>query len=100
MANASSTVVDRSSRALRVLIVEDSEDDAVLLLAELRRGGYDMTWQRVETGQGLKDQLAATTWDLVISDRQPSEVQRTGGAPDRQAPGWRSPVHHRVRQHW
>jgi signal transduction histidine kinase len=57
-----------SPRLLRVLIVEDSEDDTTLLLAELRRGGYDVTWRRVETGEELIVQLAADTWDLVISD--------------------------------
>lgn len=55
-------------KALRVLFVEDSEDDVALLVAELRRGGYDVTWQRVDTGEELGLQLAAQTWDLVISD--------------------------------
>jgi signal transduction histidine kinase len=57
-----------SRRRLRVLIVEDSEDDTTLLLAELRRGGYDVTWRRVETGKDLEVELASQTWDLVISD--------------------------------
>ena len=34
---------------LRVLLVEDSEDDALLLVRMLRRGGYDPAWERVET---------------------------------------------------
>lgn len=68
MAETLSRDTHRSPRLLRVLIVEDSEDDASLLLAELRRGGYSVTWQRVETGEALKVQLAADTWDLVISD--------------------------------
>jgi two-component system cell cycle sensor histidine kinase/response regulator CckA len=58
----------RSSKALRVLIVEDSEDDAALAVAELRRGGYDVTWQRVDTGSALEAQLTTHTWDVVISD--------------------------------
>jgi hypothetical protein len=33
---------------LRLLIVEDSEDDTALLLRELRRGGYDLTYRQVE----------------------------------------------------
>ena len=37
------------STPLRVLIVEDSEDDTALLLHELRRGGYDPTFERVDT---------------------------------------------------
>ena len=34
-------------RPLRVLLVEDSEDDAALLVRELRRGGYDPLFERV-----------------------------------------------------
>ena len=34
---------------LRVLVVEDSEDDALLLLRELRRGGYEPVHRRVDT---------------------------------------------------
>ena len=36
-------------KPLRVLIIEDSEDDAQLLLRELRRSGYDAEFERVET---------------------------------------------------
>jgi len=38
---------------LRVLIVEDSEDDTILLLRELRRGGYDPTFKRVDTPEAM-----------------------------------------------
>ena len=68
MAQTLSIEALRIPRPLRVLIVEDSEDDVSLLLAELRRGGYDVSWQCVETGDALAAQLAADTWDLVISD--------------------------------
>jgi hypothetical protein len=37
------------STALRVLIVEDSEDDAALLLRELKGGDYDVTHLRVDS---------------------------------------------------
>jgi len=37
------------SVALRVLIVEDSEDDTALLLRELQRGGYDVSYERVDS---------------------------------------------------
>jgi signal transduction histidine kinase len=57
-----------SPSALRVLIVEDSQDDATLVVAELRRGGFRVTWERVETGAALEGQLTAGTWDLVVSD--------------------------------
>ncbi|MBI3574407.1 MAG: EAL domain-containing protein [Gammaproteobacteria bacterium] len=55
-------------KPLRVLIVEDSEADAELLLRELRRGGYAPEFERVETPEGLDDALARQSWDLVVSD--------------------------------
>ena len=53
---------------LRLLHVEDSEDDALLVLRELRRSGYDVACQRVETAAALKNALAQEPWDVIISD--------------------------------
>src|ERR671910_1520655 len=53
---------------LKVLLVEDSEDDALLLLRTLRKGGYDPTWERVDTPQDMEAALDGASWDLVISD--------------------------------
>ncbi|MBI4319888.1 MAG: response regulator [Chloroflexi bacterium] len=53
---------------LRVLIVEDSEDDAQLLLRELRRGGYDVTFALVDTRSAMLAALDEQTWDIVIAD--------------------------------
>jgi two-component system, NarL family, sensor histidine kinase UhpB len=53
---------------LRVLLVEDSEDDALLLIRSLRRGGYDPTWERVDTAEAMEAALDGRSWDLVISD--------------------------------
>lgn len=55
-------------RSLGVLIVEDSEDDALLLLRELRRGGYEVTTERVDTAAAMKSALARGRWDVVIAD--------------------------------
>ena len=55
-------------KLLRVLIVEDSEDDALLLLRELKRGGYDVEFERVETARAMLSALAQKTWDLILSD--------------------------------
>jgi diguanylate cyclase (GGDEF)-like protein/PAS domain S-box-containing protein len=52
---------------LRLLIVEDSEDDAFVLVRTLRRGGFDLSWVRVETVADLDEQLAHQ-WQLVLSD--------------------------------
>src|SRR5918999_2582039 len=53
---------------LKVLLVEDSEDDALLLMRMLRRGGYDPAWERVDTAAAMEAALDAHSWDLVISD--------------------------------
>jgi two-component system, NarL family, sensor histidine kinase UhpB len=53
---------------LKVLLVEDSEDDALLLVRRLRKGGYDPTWERVDTPQDMEAALDGGGWDLVISD--------------------------------
>ncbi|MDO9372110.1 MAG: PAS domain S-box protein, partial [Gammaproteobacteria bacterium] len=52
---------------LRVLIVEDVEDDAVLLVLELKRGGYEPVSERVETPQAMSAALAQP-WDIILSD--------------------------------
>lgn len=53
---------------LRVLLIEDSEDDATLLLRELRKGGYQPDCRRVDNGADLEAALAAGHWDVVITD--------------------------------
>ena len=56
------------ARPLRVLIVEDSPDDAELMLIELRRGGFDPSWQRVESAAALRDALAHEPWEVILWD--------------------------------
>ena len=53
---------------LRVLMIEDSEDDAALLLRELRRGSYDVESERVDLPDTLKSAVDKHTWDLIVSD--------------------------------
>jgi signal transduction histidine kinase len=55
-------------KPLRVLIVEDSENDALLLLRELRRSGYDPVYERVYTPGGLNAALEKQAWEIIISD--------------------------------
>jgi len=53
---------------LSLLLVEDSEDDAILVAHALRRGGYDLTFERVDTPEAMCAALARQCWDIVISD--------------------------------
>jgi two-component system, cell cycle sensor histidine kinase and response regulator CckA len=53
---------------LRALLVEDSEDDALLLVRELKRGGYDLDHVRVDSAAALNSALDSGKWDIVLSD--------------------------------
>ena len=53
---------------LRVLFVEDSENDTQLLLSELRRAGYDVEHERVETQAAMQTALSHRVWDLILCD--------------------------------
>jgi diguanylate cyclase (GGDEF)-like protein len=55
-------------KPLRVLIVEDSEDDALLLIRHIRKGGYTPTVLRVDSLDGIRQAFSDTVWDIVISD--------------------------------
>jgi signal transduction histidine kinase len=57
-----------SARPLRLLLVEDSKEDATLLLRELRRSGYDVSHTRVETHEALERALGEGPWDVIITD--------------------------------
>jgi two-component system cell cycle sensor histidine kinase/response regulator CckA len=53
---------------LRVLLIEDSEDDAWIIVRELKRAGYEVDFQRADSATALQATLSAHGWDLVISD--------------------------------
>jgi signal transduction histidine kinase len=53
---------------LRILLIEDSEEDAELLLAEVRHGGYEPVYVRADTAKATLDALKSDLWDVVISD--------------------------------
>ncbi|HEU0264349.1 MAG TPA: ATP-binding protein [Geobacterales bacterium] len=53
---------------IRVLLVEDSEDDALLIQRQLKRGGYVPLMERVVTASAFYDALCAGGWELIICD--------------------------------
>ena len=53
---------------LKVLIVEDSDDDAILLIRMLNKGGYDVSYLRVENEEDTHAALVQESWDVIISD--------------------------------
>lgn len=61
-------VNEMQHRSLHVLLVEDSPDDADLVLFALAEGGYEAVCQRVETGAEMRTAMEEGGWDIVISD--------------------------------
>jgi PAS domain S-box-containing protein len=54
--------------SLRILIVEDSEDDELLIIRELKKGGYNPIYARVETAAAMKKALKEKQWDIILCD--------------------------------
>ena len=55
-------------QSLQVLIVEDSEDDTLLVLRALKKGGYNPLYKRVETAAAMKKALKEKQWDIILCD--------------------------------
>jgi PAS domain S-box-containing protein len=53
---------------LRLLIVEDSEDDAQLIVRDLKRGGFEPDFTRVDSAAAFRAAVDRGTWDIIISD--------------------------------
>lgn len=53
---------------IRVLVIEDNEDDALLMIRTLKAGGYTPTWERVESMKMLLNALTTKIWDVILSD--------------------------------
>jgi diguanylate cyclase len=56
------------SKTLRVLLVEDSPDDAELLVLQLERERYTVIFERVETAEEMSAALDDQPWDVILSD--------------------------------
>lgn len=55
-------------KSIRLLIIEDSEDDAELLVRKVTKSGYKIKYTRVESEKEMKSALQQEAWDLIISD--------------------------------
>lgn len=53
---------------LRILIVEDNEDDALLVIRTLQKGGFDPAHERVDTSDAMREAIGRETWDIIISE--------------------------------
>jgi len=55
-------------KPLRVLFLEDVEDDMLLMLRELQRGGFEPEYVRVDTAPAMENALRTQSWDVIIAD--------------------------------
>ncbi|OEF95623.1 bifunctional diguanylate cyclase/phosphohydrolase [Desulfuribacillus alkaliarsenatis] len=56
------------ANALRVLYIEDLEDDAILVTRALKKAGIDLIYTRIQTEEDMIEQLTGAFWDLIICD--------------------------------
>jgi HD-GYP domain-containing protein (c-di-GMP phosphodiesterase class II)/FixJ family two-component response regulator len=57
-------------KPLRVLMVEDSEDDVLLTVSALKKGGCEPEYERVETADAMRKALREKAWDVILCDYQ------------------------------
>ena len=56
------------TQLLRLLIVEDSEDDVLLIIRELKKGGYNPVYERIETVVAMEKAIREKQWDIILCD--------------------------------
>ncbi len=59
-----------NGRQLKILIIDDSADDAVLMVYELAKAGYDVTHTLADTESEVRKLLAECSWDCITSDHK------------------------------
>ncbi|SEK46846.1 PAS domain S-box-containing protein [Stigmatella aurantiaca] len=57
-----------SGHPLRVLLVENEEDDAELILEQLRKADFEPFWRRVDTAEDMRKELLEQSWDIILCD--------------------------------
>ena len=55
-------------KSIRLLIIDDSLDDALLLVRELKKGGYNLKYEQVDTAEAMNEAIDGQKWDAVICD--------------------------------
>jgi len=61
-------MMNMKAQSLRVLMIDDSEDDVQLTVRELRRGKYDPFYERIENADAMKKALLDKEWDIILCD--------------------------------
>lgn len=70
MQNTSSVRIENTNtkKPLNVMIIENKEDDVLLIVHELERGGYQVNYKQVDSGESMKIALDEMKWDIILSD--------------------------------
>ncbi|OEU67354.1 MAG: hypothetical protein BBJ57_10500 [Desulfobacterales bacterium PC51MH44] len=55
-------------KPINVLIVDDSEDDGLLLIRQLKNGDFNPTYEQVDTAEAMSEALDKKTWDVILCD--------------------------------
>ncbi len=71
---------------LRVLVVEDSEDDTLLMINELETAGFDVAYKRVDTADAMADALSAGGWNIILADYRMPQFYRQRSSETRKRP--------------
>ena len=53
---------------LRTLIIEDNEDDTLLVIRTLQKGGFDPAYERADTPVAMSEAMGRATWDIILCD--------------------------------
>ena len=80
-----------TGKALRALIVEDSEKDAALLVRVLRDGGYEPTIECVDSAAAMQVALQKYPWDIIFSDHDMPGFDSLGALKTLQGSGLNVP---------
>ena len=56
------------NKPIRILIVEDSEDDTLLVVRQLKKEGYNPTYNQVDTAEAMSNAFEKQTWDVILCD--------------------------------
>lgn len=67
MKNSLSTGIN-TPQSIKVLVIEDSEDDLLLLIRELKKGGYHPQYDRIETADAMIKAVNDKVWDVILCD--------------------------------
>ena len=60
--------MNKSTKTLAVLIIEDQESDAQLLVRFLKKADYELVYEHIETAEQMRAALEKRDWDIIISD--------------------------------